>query len=187
MNSHQTTGSRECRVSLLHELLTYCPETGVLLWKQRDISHFKAERDWRAWNNKHVGKVAGSINDQGYLVVMVKRESYRAHRIVVAMQTGAWPSGEVDHIDGNPRNNRWGNLRIVSGVENRKNQKRPVTNQSGALGVDWHKRAGKWRAQIGIAGTSYHLGLFNKFEDALAARKAAEAKYGFHENHGRAA
>jgi len=36
-----------------------------------------------------------------------------------------------------------------------------------------------------VDGKTIHLGRFDKFEDAVAARKAADIKYGFHPNHGK--
>jgi hypothetical protein len=33
---------------------------------------------------------------------------------------------------------------------------------------------------------TWHLGTFKTLEDAISARKRAEAEYGFHANHGRA-
>ena len=53
------------------------------------------------------------------------------------------------------------------------------------MGVYWHVGAGKWQAQIKVKHGLKYLGIFTEKSDAIAARKAAEAKYGFHENHGR--
>ena len=43
----------------------------------------------------------------------------------------------------------------------------------------------KWRFVIKVNSISIHIGCFNLLEDAIVARKAAEIKYEFHENHGK--
>lgn len=47
-------------------------------------------------------------------------------------------------------------------------------NTSGIKGVSYHKKSGKWRAQIKVQGKNYYLGLFEEIGDAEAARKNAE-------------
>ena len=47
-------------------------------------------------------------------------------------------------------------------------------NTSGVPGVDWRPTKGMWRAAICFKGQRYYLGSFERFEDAVAARKAAE-------------
>lgn len=47
-------------------------------------------------------------------------------------------------------------------------------NTSGIKGVSYYKKTGKWRAQIRVQGKNYHLGLYDKIEDAETARKIAE-------------
>ena len=47
--------------------------------------------------------------------------SMNYHGAVWAWHHGRLPEGEIDHIDGNERNNRIENLREVSGHENRMN------------------------------------------------------------------
>jgi len=46
-------------------------------------------------------------------------------------------------------------------------------NKSGYPGV-FQKKNGKWRAKIGFKGVIYHIGTFDTFEAAVAARKDAE-------------
>ena len=57
-------------------------------------------------------------------------------------------------------------------------RKNPVrsNNHSGVTGVDWRKRSRRWRASICFKGTRYNLGEYEKFEDAVRARKEAEAR-----------
>lgn len=50
-------------------------------------------------------------------------------------------------------------------------------NTSTKTGVHWHKATCKWAASIRANGKSIHLGVFENFEDAVKARKAAEIKY----------
>lgn len=48
-------------------------------------------------------------------------------------------------------------------------------NTSGVPGVDWRVSKGTWRAAICFKGKRYYLGSYRKFEDAVNARKRAEA------------
>jgi hypothetical protein len=98
---------------------------------------------------------------------------------------GEWPEKNlvIDHINGDEKDNRIQNLRLVTHSENNKNSSRPKSNTSGVIGV--HKKRGKWIAQIQENYKKITVGSFDSFEDAVKARKEAELKYGFHENHGR--
>jgi hypothetical protein len=82
----------------------------------------------------------------------------------------------VDHIDGNPLNNRRSNLRLATPSENQWNQKRSCANTSGFKGVGWHERDRRWQARIRKEGKLYHLGNFKSPEEAHEAycRAAAE-------------
>lgn len=178
---------REVTTQLVREFLTYDPETGVFVWRHRALDHFKSEHEWKRWNTRYATKLAGAWTDKAYLVIKIFRQDIRAHRLAWKYMTGDWPKGEIDHIDGNTRNNKWANLRDVSKAENQKNQKTASNNTSGALGVAWHKQRQKWCAVIISDNRRYWLGLFDEKADAIAARKAAEQRFGFHENHGRSA
>lgn len=57
------------------------------------------------------------------------------------------------------------------------NQNRKANNTSGKSGVYWRKARQKWVALIFPGGRQVRLGSFSKWEDAVAARKAAEVKY----------
>ncbi len=62
-------------------------------------------------------------------------------------------------------------LEMLSAKTVRKN------NSSGVTGVDWLKNAQRWRATICFQGKRLYLGKFVRFEDAVRARKTAEAEY----------
>lgn len=49
-------------------------------------------------------------------------------------------------------------------------------NTSSITGVDWLSGAKRWRATICFKGKRYYLGKFEKFEDAVKARKDAEVE-----------
>jgi HNH endonuclease/AP2 domain len=163
----------------LRSLLRYEPETGKLLWHRRGRVSF--DRRW-------AGLQAFTAKDtHGYLCGAICGERVLAHRVVWALTYGEWPQGEIDHINGDRTDNRIENLRLVSGAENQRNKKRYTRNKSGVAGVSWHASTGKWQAQINVAGRQVHLGIFDRIEDAAAARKAAEQQHDYHQNHGRAA
>ena len=49
-------------------------------------------------------------------------------------------------------------------------------NTSGVPGVDWQKKRGRWRASICFKGQRYFLGSYELFDEAVQARRLAEAK-----------
>lgn len=55
-------------------------------------------------------------------------------------------------------------------------RRRGPSNTSGAVGVGWQASRRKWVASIHVLGRNIHLGRFDRKEDALAARKSAEAR-----------
>ncbi len=129
------------------------------------------------WTNK---------NGKQYYTTRINNKNYQLHRILWVYHYGFIPKDkQIDHIDHNGLNNRLSNLRIVTHQENGKNVKMHKDNTSGVMGVYWHKQVNKWMAYIRINGKLIYLGLFVDKGEAIAARKEAEVKYGFHSNHGR--
>ena len=158
----------------VREMFDYNPETGEVI---RKITV--------GWNAK-AGDLAGGLNTDGYMQVEIASKKYLLHRIIWLWVTGRWPEPEVDHENHIHGDNRWENLRETSHLENGRNQSLRKDSMTGFPGVGRDKRRNKWRAKIQHEGQRKHLGYFDKKEDAVAARKAAEGKYGFHENHGKA-
>lgn len=132
-------------------------------------------------------EVFTSTDGQGYLLGHYQGKMLKAHRVAWAIAHGEWPERHIDHIDGDVTNNRIENLRLVDNLENNRNQRLPKNNTSGIIGVSWNKKTGKWTAQIKVNRRTVHLGSFPNIEEAAKARKFAESRLGFHENHGRAA
>lgn len=177
-------------VELLRQLLRYEPDTGKLFWLARDAHHFvdgtySAGRKARAWNARYANTEAFTdIGSHRYPNGSIDGVLYLAHRVIWAMKTGEWPEFEVDHIDGDRTNNRWVNLRSVTHAVNLRNAAGKSCNTSGATGVCWRASRGKWRARIMIDGVERSLGHFDRFEDAAAAREAAQRAFDFTARHG---
>lgn len=134
------------------------------------------------------GSVAGCILPKGYRLIGINGVLYQAHRVAFAYHKGRWPTDQIDHINGIRDDNRIENLREVGHLENHRNKKMPTTNTSGLCGVMWIRDRCKWRADIFFSKRKpVYLGTFDNLLDAAAARKSAELKFGFHENHGRKA
>jgi len=170
--------------AFVRDVLDYDPDTGEFRWRLRTPNEHYSEHVCRALNARDAGKVAGSSCGQNYLKVQLLGAKYMLHRVAFLWQHGEWPDGEVDHIDGNPQNNAMCNLRVVTKAHNRRNAARRRDNDSGVTGVWRVPKSGKWLAYIRYEGRLRNLGRYVAIEEAIAARKAAEVRYGFHENHG---
>jgi hypothetical protein len=155
-------------VEELRRLFEYEPETGVIRWRVHR-------------GTKAAGSVAGTMHKDGYLLIgisSVSRVYWLAHRIIWKMMTGEEPVGQVDHVDGDPRNNRWDNFRMASHGQNIQNAPLRKDNTSGVKGVHWDKRHRKWNVVVTANGTSSRLGRFRSIDEA--AWVAAEARLRMH-------
>lgn len=113
----------------------------------------------------------------GYVQVIIDRIPYLAHRLIWKMMTGNDPN-EVDHMDGDPSNNAWSNLRLATSAENNRNRRIGSRNKSGVKGVCWEAKRRKWRATVGIGGK---LEWIRRFDDlAEAEQQVAEARARLH-------
>ena len=95
------------------------------------------------------------------------------HRLIL----DAKPGEVVDHINHCTWDNRKCNLRVGTQLDNQKNKRPQKNNRSGMTGVSWDDTRRSWRAHIFENGKYHTLGRFENFNDAVAARKAAEKEH----------
>lgn len=167
---------------LCRQLLRYEPETGNLFWRPRGFDRFPDDRSAKIWNTRFAGKEAFTAISRGYKIGTIDYVMVKAHRVAWAIHYGVWPE-VIDHINGDPADNRIENLRSVQQSSNMLNIAKRTDNSSGATGV--YAANGAWVAEIRLQGRKRYLGAFATIEDAISARKDAEKELGFHHNHGR--
>lgn len=184
------TNKIELTQEIVRELLDYDPETGLLFWKRRKEHWFKngrysKKRNAAIWNAKYAGTEASTLNTMGYKSISIFKKRYYAHRIAWIYTHGNFPTLFLDHINGNPKDNRLINLREVDNQRNHTNMKRDFRNKSGVTGITWNKEKHKWEANIYSNGKNTFLGYSDSIEELKVKRKEAEVLLGFHSNHGR--
>src|ERR1035437_6674326 len=112
----------------IRDILYYACETGIFTWKYRANLPSK-------WNSKWAGKIAGGKMLRGSIMISINRKQYYSHRLAWLWMMGEWPSQMIDHINSNPLDNRWSNLRIATPTENCANKRVHKDNISGMKGV----------------------------------------------------
>lgn len=134
------------------ECLDYCPESGVLTRK----------------TGQYVGQSAKKVVG-GYLRLKVDGECYAAHRVAWSMFYGKEPEHEIDHINGDRKDNRISNLRDVTPALNSQNCRKPRPGSlTKVLGVR-KNRVGRYEARIKIDGRGVHIGTFDTADQAHSA------------------
>lgn len=173
---------------VLRKLIDYDPSAGTMVWREREPSDFTAtpgrtaQHQCALWNSNFSGRaVFSTAGPDGYLRSRVKGTTYVAHRVAWAIHFGEWPKGMLDHINGIRCDIRIANLREVTPADNTRNACVRRDNKSGVPGVYFRKSTGRWLVTIG----QKHVGAYRSFEDAVAAKKAAERAHNYHPNHGR--
>ena len=128
----------ELTTEILRELLDYDQHTGIFTWKPRESKWFKREKYRLRFNRHHAGTVAGYVwtGATGYTRVDIKLlgKLRRAHRLAFLWMGEELPT-QVDHVNRDSTDNRWGNLVASSAKENMKNRSMFSSNTSGVTGV----------------------------------------------------
>lgn len=157
-----------------NKILDYDETTGKLFWKIKVNS-----------KNKIGGSVESFDKINGYYRFRLGSKFYKCHRVIWYIMTGERLDKDhfIDHINHDRTDNRFINLRVVTPVENRKNTRLYRSNKGGIMGVYFVEGALKppyWRVHIG----KDLVGKYDSFFEACCARKSAENRYEYHENHG---
>lgn len=147
----------------LKALVSYDPETGIFT---RRVSVPFAP----------AGSQCLCRNKLGYVVFRIDGFLYTAHRLAWFYVHGEWPR-VIDHINGDPADNRLQNLRSATQRENMWNAAKGTRNTSGLKGAS-RLQNGQWRAQIVVNGRHYSLGWHDTAEAAHQAyvRAAVELR-----------
>jgi len=151
-------------VDKILEWVSYDPDTGIFRWKKTS-------------GRGYAGEVAGGAHSKGYLYITIRGVPYLAHRLAWYLTHGSFPRQQIDHKNGDKRDNRIVNLRLATNQQNHANRGPQRNSSTGVKGVYWFKPNRQWKAQICVSGKSIVLGYFHDFDDAVRCRKAAELKY----------
>jgi hypothetical protein len=152
-------------VEFVRSVLDYDPDTGIFIWRK----HVRYNCD--------AGSEAGWIW-RDYRNIQIKGKTYQAHRLAFLIMTGEWPTFEVDHIDLNPSNNIWTNLRSATRSENQMNRKVRSNNKSGYKGVSYCNTRKAWIAVLVVNRKTVWCGAHSTPEAAYDAyKKKAELFY----------
>jgi hypothetical protein len=128
----------------LREVLSYDPDTGNFFWR------FKKP-------GRNMFKPVGTITSYGHLCTTIDGEFYYMHRLAWLYMKGVLPEDIIDHIDCNPSNNKWSNLRQASRSQNGTN----CVPRGKWKGVSWSRPWKKWVARLQENKTRKHLGYFD--------------------------
>lgn len=154
----------------LRAVVSYDRTTGSFVWIAR-LS-----------NRVRVGDPVGRAHARGYVAASIDGVSYYLHRLAWLYEYGVLPTGEIDHINGDPSDNRIANLRDVThqqNIHNARGWKRASSSFKGVHYTMEPKRRKRWTAQIKVNGVYRYLGRFHtEREAAVAYSDAARAANG---------
>lgn len=142
----------------VRELLDYDPSSGLFTWRT------SRGRRW-------AGDAAGFRRADGYVRLKIDQQAVWAHRLAWFYVHGAWPTGQIDHINGDPSDNRLCNLRDVSPQVNMQNERRARRRKNGGslLGAHWSRTWKRWSSSINVDGRLKHIGWFDTEQQAHEA------------------
>lgn len=155
------------------------PEDSIILAELRRRYDYDAARGCFVWKvplyniRKKPGDDVSGQGSQAYAGVCVLGHRFKVHRLIWLWHTSTYPVGDIDHINGNTRDNRIENLRIATSAQNAANRIRKNTYGVGVgIAMD-----GKFVARITIPGTTkrLYLGRYDSSKEAAAAYIGAAA------------
>ena len=157
----------------------------ILMFTQEFVrKRFTYHADGTLSYNKNGKKViANPTKTSKHLSVNINRKPVRFHRIVFLWNHGYLPE-YLDHINGNPSDNRIENLRPASKHQNNLNKGKSPFNKSGCKNVSWNKVSKKWVVVMSVHRKYTYIGSFKDLEFAdLVATEARNLYHGAYARH----
>jgi hypothetical protein len=152
----------------IKQSIRYCPDTGNFF---RTVSKGRVK----------AGDKADAIFGNGHSYVRALGVAFKSSRLAYCFMTGSHPGerDEIDHLNHNPLDNRWKNLRIANRSQNLAWRRKRAIASSQFKGVTFSKVSNKWRAYGTLpSGKQKHLGYFeNEFDAATAYNVYASKIY----------
>jgi len=153
-------------VAWAEEYIFYNKDEGKLYWKKQPKGRGK------------IGNECGRIV-RGYRRIGMMNEEIQSHIFIWILEHNAFPDKSLDHIDGNPQNNRIDNLRLVTSQQNQHNQTRAhKSNSSGLIGAHKDNIRGGYQSKIYVNNKAIFLGRCETAQEAH--KKYLEAKVIYH-------
>ena len=148
-------------------LLSYDPITGYFSWNVDRQPNIKA------------GDRAGSLEVQGYIVIMIDGCTYKAHRLAWLFVRKRWPPKDTDHKNRVRHENQISNLRKANRSQNATNSKTRIDNSSGVRGVSLClNRYKKWKVQVNKGSQRISKCFYSKAEAAQFYKEASKKVFG---------
>jgi hypothetical protein len=102
-------------------------------------------------------------------VMRVNSKNYLAHRIIWCLFNGNIDESlNIDHIDGNPLNNKIDNLRLITQTINNRNHAKQVNNKTGKTGV----------SRLTTRGVEYYSATWSEPLKGARSKRFSIKKYG---------
>ena len=140
-----------------------------------------ADYEWLSKNGWYARNTRGLFYAQRTLrTADGKRHQVLMHREIWKHHHGSIPKGmEIDHINGNPLDNRLENLRLCTHAQNMANERKKAPHSSKYRGVNFNKYKGRWEAKIQSNSKPIHIGTFiSETEAAKAYDTMAQELFG---------
>lgn len=119
---------------------------GLFALADAEDAEMLAQYSWSCSGGRHVHAAARDIHAKGKHVKM--------HRVVM----GAKPGDIVDHINGDPLDNRKANLRLVTAAQNSMNKRARTDSAVTSIYKGVGKRGNVFIARIRVAGKLIEIG-----------------------------
>jgi HNH endonuclease/AP2 domain len=167
---------RELTHDLLRERYDYDPETGSFTYRIK-VAQRVSVGDEVGCCSKSATRPGGRTAKQ----CGINGRLYYVHQLIWMWMTGEpFPDGhQIDHINMDPWDNRWSNLRLATHSQNMINRKGWGRTGFKGVRIEPRGKVPKYVATIKVNGIKHYLGSYRTPEEAHAAYvKAARQLHG---------